>query len=110
VAGEVRKAVAREGASSFEKVLEQRGGGTVRSSTDGGKGECNKQQQAAALSCGLREGEKEKRNKRLAEPRDMGYMGWAANGLQEKEGKQPARKKGKWPWGLNSFYDFLLFY
>jgi hypothetical protein len=109
VAGEVRKAVAREGASSFEKVLEQRGGGTVQSSTDGGKGECNKQQQAAALSCGLREGEKEKRNKRLAEPRDMGYMGWAANGLQEKEGKQPARKKGKWPWGLNSFYDFLLF-
>jgi hypothetical protein len=29
VAGKVRKVVARERASSFEKVLEQRGGGTV---------------------------------------------------------------------------------
>jgi hypothetical protein len=33
VVGEVRKAVVREGTSSFEKVLKQRGGGVVRRSS-----------------------------------------------------------------------------
>jgi hypothetical protein len=64
----------REGGISVEKAPESSTERqfTVWRSTYGGEGECNKQQQAAALSYGLRE-EGDKRNKRLAGPGDMGY-------------------------------------
>jgi hypothetical protein len=96
---------AREGGSSVEKAPESSTERrfTVQRSTDAGEGECNKQQHSRVVVSG-----KERRNKRLARPGDMGYTSGLLTDCEKKKGNSLRGKRPTGP-GLNSFYDFLLF-